>query len=82
MRVFSVYRLQFSASIHEEKINFHFFSFYARNRPKTAVFKNRNWESHKKNRREAEAILAEWVPDETEARAILKRVRGLINGTA
>ena len=32
--------------------------------------------------REAEAILAEWVPDETEARAILKRVRGLINGTA
>ena len=32
--------------------------------------------------REAEAILAEWVPDETEARAILKRVLGLINGTA
>ena len=32
--------------------------------------------------REAEAILAEWVPDETEARAILKRVRGLIDGTA
>lgn len=31
--------------------------------------------------REAEAILAEWVPDETEARAILKRVRGLIDGT-
>lgn len=32
--------------------------------------------------REAEAILAEWVPDETEAKAILKRVRGLIDGTA
>lgn len=32
--------------------------------------------------REAEAILAEWVPDETEARAILKRVLGLVNGTA
>ncbi len=32
--------------------------------------------------REAEAILAEWVPDETEARAILKRVRGLVDGTA
>ena len=32
--------------------------------------------------REAEAILAEWVPDETEARAILKRVRGLIDATA
>ena len=32
--------------------------------------------------REAEAILAEWVPDKTEARTILKRVRGLIDGTA
>ena len=32
--------------------------------------------------REAEAILAELVADETEARAILKRVRGLIDGTA
>ena len=32
--------------------------------------------------REAEAILAEWVPDETQAKAILKRVRGLIDGTA
>lgn len=32
--------------------------------------------------REAEAILAEWIPDETEAKAILKRVRGLIDGTA
>ena len=32
--------------------------------------------------REAEAILAEWVPDATEAKAILKRVRGLIDGTA
>lgn len=32
--------------------------------------------------REAEAVLAELVADETEARAILKRVRGLIDGTA
>ena len=32
--------------------------------------------------REAEAVLAELVADETEARAILKRVRGLINATA
>ena len=32
--------------------------------------------------REAEAILAELVADETQARAILKRVRGLIDGTA
>ena len=32
--------------------------------------------------REAEAILAELVADETEARAILKRVRGLIDATA
>ena len=32
--------------------------------------------------REAEAVLAELVADETEARTILKRVRGLINGTA
>ena len=32
--------------------------------------------------REAEAILAEWVPDATEAKAVLKRVRGLIDGTA
>ncbi|MYA68599.1 glycosyltransferase, partial [Candidatus Poribacteria bacterium] len=32
--------------------------------------------------REAESILAELVTDETEARAILKRVRGLINATA
>lgn len=32
--------------------------------------------------REAEAILAELVADETAARAILKRVRGLIDGTA
>ena len=37
-----------------------------------------------KNRtpREAEAILAGLVADETQARAILKRVRGLIDGTA
>ena len=32
--------------------------------------------------REAEAVLAELVADETEARTILKRVRGLIDGTA
>ena len=32
--------------------------------------------------REAESILAALVADETEARAILKRVRGLINATA
>ena len=32
--------------------------------------------------REAEAVLAELVADETEARAILKRVRGLVDGTA
>ena len=32
--------------------------------------------------REAESILAELVADETEARAILKRVRGLVDGTA
>ena len=32
--------------------------------------------------REAEAILVEMVPSETEAKAILKRVRGLIDGTA
>ena len=32
--------------------------------------------------REAEAILAALIPDETQARTILKRVRGLIDGTA
>ena len=32
--------------------------------------------------REAEALLAALVVDETEARTILKRVRGLVNGTA
>lgn len=32
--------------------------------------------------REAESILAALIADETEARAILKRVRGLIDGTA
>ena len=32
--------------------------------------------------REAESILAEWIPDEAQARATLKRVRGLIDGTA
>ena len=32
--------------------------------------------------REAEAILAAFIPDETQARTILKRVRGLINATA
>ena len=32
--------------------------------------------------REAESILATLIADETEARAILKRVRGLINATA
>ena len=32
--------------------------------------------------REAESVLAELVDDETEARAILKRVRGLIDATA
>ena len=32
--------------------------------------------------REAESVLVELVADETEARAILKRVRGLINATA
>ncbi|RKU24275.1 hypothetical protein C6503_01230 [Candidatus Poribacteria bacterium] len=32
--------------------------------------------------REAESILAELVADETEARSILRRVRGLINATA
>ena len=31
--------------------------------------------------REAEAILAEWVADETEAKAILERVQGLIDAT-
>lgn len=32
--------------------------------------------------REAEALLAALIPDETEARTTLKRVRGLIDGTA
>ena len=32
--------------------------------------------------REAEAILAALIPDETQARTTLKRVRGLIDGTA
>ena len=32
--------------------------------------------------REVESVLAEWIPDKTEARTILKRVRGLIDGTA
>ena len=32
--------------------------------------------------REAEALLAEFIEDETEAKAILKRVRGLIHATA
>ena len=32
--------------------------------------------------REVESVLAKWVPDKTEARTILKRVRGLIDGTA
>ena len=31
--------------------------------------------------REVESILAEWVDDQTEAEAILERVRGLIDGT-
>ena len=31
--------------------------------------------------REAESILAEWVADETEAKAILERVQGLIDAT-
>lgn len=32
--------------------------------------------------REVESVLAKWVTDKTEARTILKRVRGLIDGTA
>ena len=32
--------------------------------------------------REVESVLAKWIPDKTEARTILKRVRGLIDGTA
>ena len=32
--------------------------------------------------REAEAMLAALIPDETQARTTLKRVRGLIDGTA
>ena len=32
--------------------------------------------------REVESVLEKWVPDKTEARTILKRVRGLIDGTA
>ena len=32
--------------------------------------------------REVESVLEKWVPDKTEARTILKRVRGLIDGTS